>query len=281
MKIIIIGLGLIGGSIAKQLSEKNEFEILAYDLNQESINNALAASSIAGVIQNLNELGSQDFENSLVVIATPPKISLEILRALSFLFNSSVTITDTASIKLPADQLLAEFGSPSNVVFSHPIAGSHHSGEHHSVNNLFQNKQVIISSPPSASEAHIKKVRLLWDALESEVLHLDAQTHDYILAHSSHLPHAVSYALLMTLRDLDEESIAKFSGGGFGEFLRLTSSSPEMWADIFSLNQTNIISSLDSFIENLNQLKTAINNQDAVALEAMLSDLKNFKETNY
>ena len=79
----------------------------------------------------------------------------------------------------------------------------------------------------------------------------------------------------------DEESIAKFSGGGFGEFLRLTSSSPEMWADIFSLNQTNIISSLDSFIENLNQLKTAINNQDAVALKAMLSDLKNFKETNY
>ena len=99
MKIIIIGLGLIGGSIAKQLSEKNEFEILAYDLNQGSINNARAASSIAGVIQNLNELVSQDFENSLVVIATPPKISLEILRALSFLFNSSVTITDTASIK--------------------------------------------------------------------------------------------------------------------------------------------------------------------------------------
>jgi len=80
---------------------------------------------------------------------------------------------------------------------------------------------------------------------------------------------------------LNEESIAKFSGGGFGEFLRLASSSPEMWSDIFLLNQANIISSLDSFIENLNQLKTAINNQDAVALEAMLSDLKNFKETNY
>ena len=281
MKIIIIGLGLIGGSIAKQLSEKNEFEILAYDLNQESINNALVASSITGLIHDLDELGSQDFENALVVIATPPKISLEILRSLSFLFNSSVTITDTASIKLPADQLLAEFGSPSNVVFSHPIAGSHHSGEQHSVNNLFQNKQVIISSPLSASEVHIKKVRLLWNALESEVINLDTQTHDYILAHSSHLPHVASYALLMTLRDLNEESIAKFSGGGFGEFLRLASSSPEMWADIFSLNQANIISSLDSFIENLNQLKTAINNQDAVALEAMLSDLKNFKETNY
>ena len=99
MKIVILGLGLIGGSIAKQLSAKNEFEIFAYDINHDSINNALAASSIGGAIQDLKELNSQDFENSLVIIATPPKISLDILRSLKFLFNTSVTITDTASIK--------------------------------------------------------------------------------------------------------------------------------------------------------------------------------------
>jgi len=281
MKIVILGLGLIGGSIAKQLSLKNEFEIFAYDFNHDSINNALATSSIGGVIQDLSELGSKDFENSLVVIATPPKISLEILRSLKFLFNTSVTITDTASIKLPANQLLAELGSPANVVFSHPIAGSHHSGEKHSVSNLFQNKKVILSCPPSASGEHVTKVKRLWDALESEMISLDAATHDYILAHSSHLPHMASYALLMTLRDLNEDSIAKFSGGGFGEFLRLASSSPEMWADIFSLNQTNIIASLEIFIENLNKLKATISRQDSKDLESLLVDLKNFKELNY
>ena len=281
MKIVILGLGLIGGSIAKQLSAKNEFEIFAYDINHDSINNALAASSIGGAIQDLKELSSQDFENSLVIIATPPKISLDILRSLKFLFNTSVTITDTASIKLPIDQLLSELGSPSNVMFSHPIAGSHRSGEKHSASKLFLNKKVIISCPPSAGEEHAAKVTRLWDSLESEIINLDATAHDFLLAHSSHLPHVASYALLMTLRDLNEDSIAKFSGGGFGEFLRLASSSPEMWADIFTLNKTNIILSLESFIENLNKLKATISHQDSEDLESILVDLKNFKELHY
>ena len=280
MKIIIIGLGLIGGSIAKQLMTKNEMTILAHDSNQNSIQNALNKSNIHGVIAHLDELQLPEHENSLIVIATPPKASLEILRSLSPLFNSSTTITDTSSIKLPAEIILNEFNSPDNIILSHPIAGSHNSGEKHSQDNLFLDKNVIVSTSASSNKDHIKKVKLLWEALQSKVINLDSKTHDYIFAHSSHLPHFASYALLMTLMDLKEENIAQFSGGGFGEFLRLASSSPEMWADIFSLNKDNLNVSIESFINNLNHLKSAVN-KDPESVQALLADLKNFKEENY
>jgi prephenate dehydrogenase len=258
MKIIIIGLGLIGGSIAKQLMAKNEMTILAYDSNQNSIQNALNKSNIHGAIAHLDELQLPEHENSLIVIATPPK----------------------ASIKLPAEVILNEFNNPDNIILSHPIAGSHNSGEEHSQDNLFFDKNVIVSALPTAKKEHIQKVKLLWEALQSRIIDLDSKTHDYIFAHSSHLPHFASYALLMTLMDLKEENISQFSGGGFGEFLRLTSSSPEMWADIFALNKDNINASIDSFIGNLNHLKSTINKEPA-SIQALLADLKNFKEENY
>ena len=280
MKIIIIGLGLIGGSIAKQLILKNELTILAYDLNQQSIQNALNNSNIHGAIADLDDLKLPEYENSLIVIATPPKVSLEILSSLSPLFNSSITITDTASIKLPAESILNEFKSPDNIILSHPIAGSHNSGEQHSQDNLFLDKNVIVSAASFVKKEHIQKVQFLWEALQSRIITLDSKTHDYIFAHSSHLPHLASYALLMTLMDLKENDIAQFSGGGFGEFLRLASSSPEMWADIFSLNKNNINDSVDNFINNLNHLKYTINN-DPESMQALLTDLKNFKEENY
>ena len=279
MKIIIIGLGLIGGSIAKQLMAKNEMTILAYDSNQNSIQNALNQSNIHGAIVHLDELQLPEHENSLIVIATPPKASLEILRSLRPLFNSSTTITDTSSIKLPAEIILNELNNPENIILSLPIAGSHNSGEQNSKDKLYFTKHVIESALPTANKEHLQKVRLLWEALQSRVIDLDSKTHDYIFAHSSHLPHFASYALLMTLMDLKEENIAQFSGGGFGEFLRLTSSSPEMWADIFALNKDNINASIDSFIGNLNHLKSTIN-KDSSSRQALVADLRKCKEEN-
>lgn len=280
MKVIIIGLGLIGGSIAKQLIKNTALQVFAYDSNPISLKNALNNSSIHGKLYNLDELNSTEYENSLIIIATPPKASLEILRSLHFLFNSSVTITDTSSIKLPVEKILIEFDSPNNIILSHPIAGSHNSGEQNSLDSLFAGKNVIVSALPSVNEEHIQKVNILWESLESNIINLDSKTHDYVFAHSSHLPHLASYALLMTLRDLNKENISDFSGGGFGEFLRLASSSPEMWADIFSLNQENLNSSLDAFIGNLNQLKNSIN-EDPESIQSLLANLKIFKEENY
>ena len=280
MKIIIIGLGLIGGSIAKTLSSSKDYEILAFDSDQNSIRNALDNQSIQGSLHSLDDLGNSKYEDSLVIISTPPGVTADILRSLNFLFNTSVTITDTTSTKTSLNKILQEFNFPENFLFSHPVAGSHLSGEKNSATNLFNGKSTILSYHESAGSQHIDRVISLWDALGSKVTILDADLHDQIFAYSSHLPHVAAYALLNTLKGLEQDKLSDFSGGGLGEFLRLVSSSPEMWADIFSMNEKNIAIAIDDLMKSLDLLKDKIG-KDPNSLQTFLGELKDFKESNY
>ena len=280
MKIIIIGLGLIGGSIAKALSSSQDYEILAFDSNQNSIKNALDNQSIQGSLHSLDDLKNSEYEDSVVIIATPPSATDDILKSLDFIFNSSVTITDTTSTKSSLNKTLQEFNFPKNIVFSHPVAGSHLSGEKNSVADLFNEKSTILSYHDSVGSQHVDRVTNLWNTLGSNITVLDAELHDKIFAYSSHLPHVAAYALLNTLKELEQDDLSDFSGGGLGEFLRLASSSPKMWGDIFSMNEKNIALAIDDLINNLIILKDKIGN-DPQTLQTFLGELKDFKESNY
>ena len=280
MKITIIGLGLIGGSIAKTLSASKDNQILAFDTNQGSIKNALDNQSINDSIQSLDNLRNTEYKDSLVIIATPPSVTVDILKSLDFLFNSSVTITDTTSAKSSLNKTLQEFNFPENFIFSHPVAGSHLSGEKNSVANLFKGKSTILSYHDSVASQHVDRVTNLWNTLGSNITVLDVELHDQIFAYSSHLPHVVAYALLNTLKGLEQDDLALFSGGGLGEFLRLVSSSPEMWTDIFLMNGKHIDFAIDDLVKSLNMLKDKIAN-DPHGLQDLLSELKDFKESNY
>jgi prephenate dehydrogenase len=280
MKIIIVGLGLIGGSIAKTLSTSSSFQILALDSNKNSINNALDNQSIHGSLSSLDDLRADEYEDSLVIIATPPAVTADVLRSLNFLFNSSITITDTTSTKSFLNNILQEFNFPTNVIFSHPVAGSHLSGENNSTPELFNGKSTILSHHNSVLPMHIDRVANLWGALGSKITVLDPDLHDQIFAYSSHLPHVVAYALLSTLQKVDEDDLSVFSGGGLGEFLRLVSSSPEMWTDIFLTNQKNISIAIDELIRNLVTFKDKIEGNPE-SLRALLDELKDYKESNY
>ena len=280
MKIIVIGLGLIGGSIAKSLSNSKNHEIFAFDIDQPSIRNALDNKSIAGSINALDDLRSTEFEDSLVIISTPPNVSIEVFQSLDFLFNSSVTITDTSSAKNSLHKTLKELNFPKNIIFSHPVAGSHLSGEINSSSGLFEGKSTVLSYYDSAKSIHVNRVTDLWELLGSKVTFLDVELHDQIFAYTSHLPHVVAYALFYTLKGLDKDDLALFSGGALGEFLRLVSSSPEMWTDIFSMNEKNISIAIEELIQNLNLFKDQITNEPEI-LRNLLIDLKDFKESNY
>jgi len=280
MKIIIVGLGLIGGSIAKTLSTSSSYQIFALDSNKNSINNALDNQSIHGSLSSLDDLRADEYEDSLVIIATPPAVTADVLRSLNFLFNSSITITDTTSTKSFLNNILQEFNFPNNVIFSHPVAGSHLSGESNSTPDLFNGKSTILSHHNSVLPLHIDRVANLWSALGSKITVLDLGLHDRIFAYSSHLPHVVAYALLNTLKKVDEDDLSVFSGGGLGEFLRLVSSSPEMWTDIFLTNQKNISTAIDELIRNLVTFKDKIEGNPE-SLRALLDELKDYKESNY
>ena len=280
MKITIIGLGLIGGSIAKTLSGSKVHQILAFDTNQSSISNALENQSIQESLESLDELKRIEYEDSLVIIATPPSVTNDILKSLEFLFNSSVTITDTTSTKSSLNKILQKFNFPENIIFSHPVAGSHLSGEINSIDDLFKGKSTILSYHDSAASLHVNRVMSLWTELGSKVSVLDAELHDQIFAYSSHLPHVAAYALLNTIKGLDQDDLALFSGGGLGEFLRLASSSPEMWTDIFSMNEKNISSAINDLVQSLNILQDKIENNPK-SLQDFLSELKAFKESKF
>ena len=189
---------------------------------------------------------------------------------------------NTINISILSDtDILANFSLiPENIIFSHPVAGSHLSGEVNSIDDLFKGKSTILSYHDSAAPLHVNRVMSLWQELGSKVSVLDAELHDRIFAYSSHLPHVVAYALLNTLKEIEQDDLALFSGGGLGEFLRLVSSSPEMWADIFSTNGKNISLAINDLVKNLNILQNKIAN-DPESLQDLLSELKVFKESNY
>ena len=127
---------------------------------------------------------------------------------------------------------------------------------------------------------HLNRVISLWELLGSQVTILDAELHDQIFAYTSHLPHAAAYALLSTLKGLNKDHLGLFSGGGLGEFLRLVSSSPELWTDIFSMNERNISIAIEELIQNLELLKDQMK-RDPEILRNLLIELKDFKELNY
>ena len=162
------------------------------------------------------------------------------------------------------NKIIQEFNFPKNIIFSHPVAGSHLSGEINSVSGLFEGKSTVLSYHDSVTSIHVNRVRSLWESLGTKITVLDADLHDQIFAYTSHLPHAAAYALLKTLKGIDQDDLPIFSGGGLGEFLRLVSSSPEMWTDIFLMNEKNISIAIEELIQNLNFLKDQITNNEIV-----------------
>ena len=165
------------------------------------------------------------------------------------LWNTEITITETSSVK---NQL--NFDSPNNIIFSHPIAGSDKSGIGGIDEELFLNKKTIICNPYNAKEAHLTKIKNFWQhALSMRVSEMSVKEHDLLFAMTSHLPHLISYALIDSIR-LAEKDVGDNAGGGLKEFIRLSGSNPEMWKDIFELNEKNIIKSLASFQLSINNL---------------------------
>ena len=265
------------------------------------------ASQIGKNIKEVLELFVQDYNKSGFLVGHNVKFDINIVGAELFRLGHSIDLTkkdvlDTCSeltanvcmlpggrggkykyptlIEIYSLLFKEKFNFPENIIFSHPVAGSHLSGEVNSMDDLFKGKSTILSYHDSAAPLHVNRVMSLWQELGSKVSVLDAELHDRIFAYSSHLPHVVAYALLNTLKEIEQDDLALFSGGGLGEFLRLVSSSPEMWADIFSTNGKNISLAINDLVKNLNILQNKIAN-DPESLQDLLSELKAFKESNY
>ena len=271
----IIGLGLIGGSIAKSLSA-NKFEVFAEDSNQSYFDAAIKDLAIVGSLDEINT--SKDL---ILIICVPVSAHESVFLKHLNLLNEAKLVTDCSSVKNSVLNDLNKNGlKRDNYVFSHPMAGSEKSGYLNSNEKLFEDKTCILMTGEEAQESSLRLCESLWQILGSKISLLDLKDHDSLLALTSHLPHLISFSLISTLAELKLESNKIFSGGGLKDFTRIASSDVKMWKDIFSNNSENISDAIDKFIEKITLFKNYIVEKDLESIENFIENAKNFRDEN-
>ena len=282
--IVIIGLGLMGGSVAKALKNKNpEILISAFDHNDSALDLALDVGIIdkkISTLEEINKLESKDVD--IVIIAVPVIESLKVFDAINGLFNSDITITDTASAKsLISNHLEENYSSPTNIILSHPMAGSHNTGVGYADEAMFYNKKVLITELLNPKDHCMQLVINLWEGLGAAVFKIDPIKHDEIMSYASHLPHVISYAVLNSIMKNSNEDITTFSAGGLKDFVRIGGSDPKMWTDIFLSNKESILNAIDAYKDSLDELSKLLEDDNEKALQDLLTSIKEYKNSKF
>ena len=282
--IVIIGLGLMGGSVAKALKNKNpEILISAFDHNDSALDLALDVGIIdkkISTLEEINKLESKDVD--IVIIAVPVIESLKVFDAINGLFNSDIAITDTASAKsLISNHLEENYSSPTNIILSHPMAGSHNTGVGYADEAMFYNKKVLITELLNPKDHCMQLVINLWEGLGAAVFKIDPIKHDEIMSYASHLPHVISYAVLNSIMKNPNEDITTFSAGGLKDFVRIGGSDPKMWTDIFLSNKESILKAIDAYKDSLDELSKLLEDDNEKALQDLLTSIKEYKNSKF
>jgi 3-phosphoshikimate 1-carboxyvinyltransferase len=273
-KLVIIGLGLIGGSLAAAYKARattldNPLEVVGVVRRRATAEYALDNNIVDRVVLSLAEIAGELVAGDIIFIAVPTLSVADSLIEIKALVDSAVTITDGASVKgnilTAVKAIYGEY--PQQFVPGHPIAGSEKSGVTAADPNLYVNHRVILTPVDETGNDHYQAITNLWETVDAEVLTMSVSEHDAVLAATSHLPHAIAYSLVDTLaNDSDNENIFRYAAGGFKDFTRIASSDPTMWHDIMCANSSEILSAIDLFQNNLNQLRAAIEKKDSEKL---------------
>ena len=279
-RLLIIGLGLIGGSLARAAKQRGfAAHVCAYGHRDVSLKKGLKSGVIDSYSLNLVEaLVGVD----VVLIATPTLIANQMLEDILPLVDDSVVITDAASVKGSFVEKARALGGgkmPGNVVPGHPIAGSEQSGVDASDADLYVDHKVILTPEPETNAVAVELITAMWRATGAEVVSMGVQEHDAILSATSHLPHMLAYALVDALAGRETSAdIFKFAAGGFRDFTRIASSDPIMWRDIALANRHEILHSIDQFSEYLALLRDAIDRADKELIEEIFTRAKHSRD---
>ena len=273
IQFLIVGLGLIGGSVAKRLS-KNGFEVLAIDKNKSHLNYAKKSKIIIGSPEKID-----DEKKLFVIIALPPKIFHDNFSNYLDFFRKADFITDCTSVKGSLLNKIRKNKLESKFILSHPIAGSEKSGFLNSNEDLFRDKISIISKHKGLAISSLQKCKEFWFELGSKTHNLDPKLHDKIFSLTSHLPHVVAFSLISLFSKRKTSEYKKFIGGGLKDFTRIAESDPAMWENIFSLNKNNLLKDIREIEKEINKIKTFILQDNGDKLEKHLKKIKKTKES--
>lgn len=275
----ILGLGLIGGSLARALRESGfSRRFIGYGYRERSLRRGVELGVIDDFTLDLGELiDSAD----VLVICAPTLVAADLVRQILDNLDDAgngPVITDAASVKgnlLAAAREACDGDVPPRLVLGHPIAGSERSGVDASDAALFRNHRVILTPVEGNDPAAVELVRDMWESTGAEVVSMSVADHDEVLAATSHLPHVLAYALVDALAQSDaSEDIFRCAAGGFRDFTRIASSDPVMWRDIAIANRDALLQSIDLFSEHLGRLRQAVVDEDAERMQETFTRAK-------
>ncbi|MGN0937294.1 bifunctional prephenate dehydrogenase/3-phosphoshikimate 1-carboxyvinyltransferase [Acinetobacter sp. YH12027] len=271
-KVAFIGLGLIGSSLARvMIAEGLAKEIVASTRSQKTLEDAKALGLIQ---QGYSDPAEAVKGADLVVLALPVRATQKVLEAIKPYLTEQTIITDVGSTKgNVVDAAKAVYGEqlPAGFVPGHPIAGAELTGVHAGKVDLFANHKVILTPLPSSADWAVEKLIQLWQAAKAEVICMDVEKHDEVLAHTSHLPHLMAFNLVEQLANREDNlDIFRYAAGGFRDFSRIAASDPHMWHDIFFANKKAILNAVDGFEKQLAILRKLIEDENSQALMGLL-----------
>lgn len=276
MKIAIVGIGLIGGSLAISLKE-NGFaeEIIGVDLRQENLDKAIRRR----LIDREADLAKAVEEADIIVLSTPVDAMLSLLPKVLDLVDQQV-VMDVGSTKMPLIEKVANHPKRGRYVASHPMAGTEYSGPEAAIPNLFDHKCTVLCDIENSDEDAIALVKELYESIPMGVTYLDGIAHDIHTAYVSHISHISSFALALTVleKEENEKRIFELASGGFSSTVRLAKSSADMWIPIFRQNRDNVLDVLDEHINQLARFRSLLIKQDFKKFYELIQESNKIKK---
>ncbi len=258
-RIAIIGLGLIGSSIARAMRESMpDATITGYDIDPA----VRARAREIGFAHEIVEDAARAVEGAqLVLFCVPVGAMNEAARAIATALPKDAVVSDVGSAKMAVAKALREALPDATIIPAHPVAGTENSGPDAGFASLFKGRWCILTPHEGASKQQVARLSDFWERLGARAETMDARHHDLVLAVTSHLPHLIAYTIVGTASDLEgvtEGEVIKYSAGGFRDFTRIAASDPVMWRDIFLNNREAVLDILQRFTEDLSLLQRAI-----------------------
>lgn len=269
MHVTIIGLGLIGGSVARDLRRTGfSKRITGVDTNSAHAQQAVAL----GLVDVMAPLATAVRDADLTILAIPVDAIVNLLPTVLDAIESTHTVVDLGSTKQSVVNCVQSHPQRLRFVAAHPMAGTENSGPAASVAGLFHDKTAILCDINASAPDAVRTVEAFFTyGLEMRLVRMNAANHDLQAAYVSHLSHVVSYALALSALTKEQDGIFTMAGGGFASTARLACSSANTWEPIFSQNRTPVLEAIDTFQMQLDKLRTAIATADTARIHALIS----------
>lgn len=269
-KVSIIGLGLIGGSLALSIKKaKLAGKVVGVSRHKKTILLALKNKAIDAGSLNFNIIEASD----LVILATPVMTILESSEIIARIIPDDCIVTDVGSTKEEIAKRLQRLFP--NYVGTHPLAGSEKRGFAHAQDNIFKDTLCILTPTKKTDRASLEKIKMLWLRLGAKTVSLSPDKHDRILAFISHLPHTTAFALINSV----PEQYLKFAATGLKDTTRIAGSDTLLWSDIFLTNRANLVKGIETLQKNLSNMKSAIIRKDKKLLFKLLNNARHKRDT--